>query len=77
MDDDALASGATRFFWGWLTVATSASVAGNVAHAILHAPNGSTALAAAAAVVPPAVQRRSTDSVALQVKARRTGPAYW
>jgi hypothetical protein len=69
--------GATRFFWVWLVCATGASVAGNVAHAVLNAPKGSAALAAAAAVVPPAVLLGSTHSVAQLVKARRIGPTYW
>jgi hypothetical protein len=69
--------GPVRFFWLWLTTATAASIAGNVVHAILNAPKGSTTLAAAAAVVPPAVLLGSTHSVALLVRARRTGPSYW
>jgi hypothetical protein len=69
--------GAVRFFWGWLLVATSASVAANVTHAVLTAPHQTAALAAAAAVVPPAVLLGATHSVALLVKARRSGPSYW
>jgi hypothetical protein len=42
---------ASRFFWLWLFTATSMSVAGNVTHAIINAPRGAVALAAAAAVV--------------------------
>ena len=42
---------ASRFFWLWLFTATSMSVAGNVTHAIINAPRGTVALAAAAAVV--------------------------
>src|SRR6478609_10823238 len=68
---------AVRFFWTWLTIATSASITANVTHAILNAPNGSTALAAAAAVVPPAVLLGSTHSVAVLVRARRRGATYW
>jgi hypothetical protein len=75
--DAATARGAVRFFWLWLVVGTLASIAGNVTHAILNAPNGITALAAAAAVVPPIVLLGSTHSVALLVKARRSGLAYW
>jgi hypothetical protein len=74
---DPSTRGAVRFFWMWLIVATAASIAGNVVHAILNAPKESTALAAAAAVVPPAVLLGSTHSVALLVRARRTGAAYW
>jgi hypothetical protein len=49
--EPATARGAVRFFWGWLVVATAASIAGNVTHAILNAPNGFKALAAVTAVV--------------------------
>jgi Protein of unknown function (DUF2637) len=69
--------GAARFFWVWLILATGVSVAGNVAHAVLSAPTGRVGLAAAAAVVPPAVLLGSTHSVALLVKARRVGFGYW
>ena len=52
---DTTTRGAVRFFWIWLIPATSVSVAGNVAHAVLTAPSATVRLAAAAAVVPPAV----------------------
>ena len=71
------ARGAVRFFWTWLFLATSVSVAGNVAHAVLTAPPGTVRLAAAAAVVPPAVLLGATHSVALLVKTRRVGFIYW
>ena len=71
------AGSAVRFFWVWLIVATGVSVAGNVAHAVLTAPTGTVRLAAAAAVVPPAVLLGSTHSVALLVKAHRVGLNYW
>ena len=74
---DAPARGAVRFFWVWLIVATGVSVAGNVAHAVLTAPMGTVRLAAAAAVVPPAVLLGSTHSVALLVRAHRVGLHYW
>jgi hypothetical protein len=74
---DATTRAAVRFFWIWLILATSVSVAGNVAHAVLTAPNATVRLAAAAAVVPPAVLLGSTHSVALLVKARRVGFTYW
>lgn len=67
----------TCFFWVWLTMATAASVAGNVTHAIVNAPSGSAGLAAAAAVVPPVVLLGSTHSVALLMKARQTGRIHW
>jgi hypothetical protein len=53
------------------------SVAGNVTHAIMTAPRAMVALAAAAAVVPPAVLLGSTHSVALLIKTRRVGASYW
>jgi len=68
---------AVRFFWLWLITATGVSVAGNVAHAVLTAPTATVRLAAAAAVVPPAVLLGSTHSVALLVKTRRVGFIYW
>jgi hypothetical protein len=71
------AAAASRFFWLWLFTATSMSVAGNVTHAIINAPRGAVALAAAAAVVPPAVLLGSTHSVAVLVKTRRLGASYW
>src|ERR1700757_5194182 len=69
--------GVTWFFWAWLFAATSMSVAGNVTHAIMNAPRGTVALAAAAAVVPPAVLLGSTHSVALLLETRRLGVTYW
>lgn len=74
---DASTRGAVRFFWVWLALATGVSVGGNVAHAVLTAPSGTVRLAAAAAVVPPAVLLGSTHSVALLVKTRRLGFSYW
>jgi hypothetical protein len=68
---------AARFFWVWLVTASSMSVAGNVTHAIMTAPRPMVALAAAAAVVPPAVLLGSTHSVALLIKTRRAGASYW
>ena len=69
--------GASRFFWMWLIVATSMSVTGNVAHALLHAPAGTIALAAGAALVPPVVLLAATHSVALLVRTRAGGITYW
>jgi hypothetical protein len=74
---DTTTRGAVRFFWIWLILATSVSVAGNVAHAVLTAPTATVRLAAAAAVVPPAVLLGSTHSVALLVRTRRVGFNYW
>ncbi len=60
---------AARFFWAWLIVATAMSVTGNVAHVVLHAPAGTVALAAGAALVPPVVLLAATHSVAVLVAA--------
>jgi hypothetical protein len=68
---------AARFFWVWLIVATAMSVTGNVAHAVLHAPAGTVALAAGAALVPPVVLLAATHSVAVLVRTRATGFTYW
>ena len=51
---------ATRYFWGWLIVVTSVSIAGNVTHAFLKAPPGARVLAAAAALVT-GIQRYQND----------------
>lgn len=67
---------AVRFFWLTLSAATGASVAGNIAHAVLAAPSHAP-IAAAAAVVPPAVLLCSTHGVALLVRARTVGATYW
>jgi hypothetical protein len=69
--------GAARFFWTWLIIAASMSVTGNVAHAVLHAPVGTIALAAGAALVPPVVLLAATHSVALLVRTRAGGITYW
>jgi hypothetical protein len=69
--------GAARFFWTWLIVATSMSVAGNVAHAVLHAATGTVALAAGAALVPPFVLLAATHSIAVLVRTRAGGLTYW
>jgi hypothetical protein len=68
---------AARFFWAWLIVATAMSVTGNVAHAVLHAPAGTVALAAGAALVPPVVLLVATHSVAVLVRSRAGGFTYW
>jgi len=75
--NDATTRAAVRFFWVWLIGATSVSVAGNVAHAVLTAPSATVQLAAAAAVVPPAVLLGSTHSLSLLVRTRRVGFNYW
>ncbi|BBZ65789.1 hypothetical protein MINS_12180 [Mycolicibacterium insubricum] len=66
---------ARRFFWCWLLAASTASIAGNVTHALLHT-TGTPAIAAAAAVVPPVVLLAATHGVHTLVHARITGAAY-
>jgi hypothetical protein len=67
---------AVPYFWCTLIAASGASVAGNIAHAVL-AHLGHTQIAAAAEVVPPAVAVAATHGVALLVRARTTGATYW
>jgi Protein of unknown function (DUF2637) len=67
---------ATRFHWATLTLATGASVAGNIAHAVLSQP-GHALIAALAACVPPTVLCAAVHSVALLVRARTHGATYW
>jgi len=74
--DYAVRRRAVRFFWSTLIAATGASVAGNVAHAVLAEP-GHALIAATAAVVPPAVLLGSTHGVALLVRTRTVGATYW
>jgi hypothetical protein len=62
--------GAARFFWTWLIVATSMSVAGNVAHAVLHAATGTVALAAGAALVA-GIRRYQNDRNSFASRRRR------
>lgn len=68
---------AARFFWMWLIVATSMSVTGNVAHAVVQASAETVALAAGAALVPPVVLLAATHSIALLVRTRAGGATYW
>lgn len=80
MPDPALQNSARRvsyFLWGWLILAASTSVGGNIAYAVLTAPTETVSLAAAASVVPPVVLLGSTHSVALLVREQRTGCVYW
>jgi hypothetical protein len=67
---------AVRFFWCTLIAASGASVAGNIAHAVLAHP-GHARIAATAAVIPPAVLLGATHGVALLVRSRTHGATYW
>ena len=75
-DVDATTRSASRFYWGWLIFATTVSVLGNIAHALLVAPDPLRLLAAVASIVPPAFVLGSTHSVALSLKMRRFALIY-
>jgi hypothetical protein len=70
---------ATRFFWGWLMVASGFSIAANVGHALLiieHRGSVFTASAAVLAVAPPLVQIAATHSISQLVRTRAGGATY-
>jgi hypothetical protein len=70
---------ATRFFWGWLMVASGFSIAANVGHALLiieHRGSVFTASAAVLAVAPPLVQIAATHSIGELVRTRAGGATY-
>jgi hypothetical protein len=79
-EDPAIIDGATRsarrFYWIWLVFATSVSVLGNIAHALLVAPDAVRLLAAVASAVPPAFVVGSTHSVALSLRMRQFALIY-
>lgn len=69
---------AKRFFWTVLSMATLASVSGNVAHALLNAAPGTATVSAAAAAVPPIILLAGIHGLGTLARARRgTGAAYW
>jgi len=70
-------STAVRFFWCWLVVATSMSLCGNVAHALLIAPADTRWMAAVAALVPPVVLLAAMHSMGLLARTRTGGGVYW
>lgn len=68
---------AARFFWAWLVLSTSVSVAANVTHALLSsAGGGSRVIAACVAIVPPVSALALTHIVQLLVRTRIVGAAY-
>jgi hypothetical protein len=77
LDEVLTSSGATRFFWTWLIVATSVSVTGNVTHAVINASQQTVWIAAGAALVPPTVLLAAAHSVHVLVKSRTSGMTYW
>lgn len=69
---------AKRFFWTVLSIATLASVSGNVAHALLNAAPGTAAVSAAVAAVPPIILLAGIHGLGTLARASRgSGPAYW
>jgi hypothetical protein len=69
---------AVRFFWSVLILATCASVAGNVTHAVWNASDAAVIVAALAALVPPMVLLGTTHSVGVLARARSSaGFTYW
>lgn len=73
-DDDRRRAG--TFFLGWLVLAASMSLAGNVGHALLIAPSETRWLAALASLVPPIVLLAATHSATWLVRARSVGWVY-
>ena len=67
---------AVRFFWAWLIGATLMSLAGNVTHALLAAPQGSRWLAAAVAMVAPTVLLAAVHGIAVLAKVNASGAVY-
>lgn len=68
---------AARFFWAWLVLSTSVSIAANVTHALLSAGGGgSRVIAACVAIVPPVSLLALTHIVQLLVRTRIMGAAY-
>ncbi|WGI36058.1 DUF2637 domain-containing protein (plasmid) [Mycolicibacterium aubagnense] len=68
---------AVRFFWAWLALSTTLSLAGNFADSWLTAPPNMRILASVAALVPPTILFGSTHSVACLIKAGRVGYTFW
>jgi hypothetical protein len=66
---------AVRFFWGFLLCATSISVIGNIAHAVLpYLPR--IVIQMGATVVPPIVLLAAVHGIALAVRAGASGKVY-
>jgi hypothetical protein len=66
---------AVRFFWGFLIGATTVSLIGNIAHAVLpHLPR--TVVQIGAATVPPIVLLAAMRGIALAVRAGASGRVY-
>jgi hypothetical protein len=78
LQDERIA--ATRFFWWWLIGSAATSMLGNIAHALLNARWDQwwlAALAALAALIPPAGAMAATHAVAMLVRIRVGGLVFW
>ena len=67
---------AVQYFWLWLIIATSLSLAGNVAHAWLTAQPETRWLTSVIAVVPPLALLLSVHGLAVLAKSSASGPVY-
>lgn len=67
---------AVRFFWSWLAMATTVSLAGNVIHALITTPSGTRWLAASVAAVPPVVLLFAVHGLAVLAKTSASGAVY-
>jgi hypothetical protein len=73
---DGVRKRAVHFFWRTLIMATGASMAGNVAHALLNPAARNHFIAAVYAFVPPIMVLCCTHGVGRLVRARIVGGAY-
>ncbi len=67
---------AVKFFWAWLMGATLTSLAGNIAHALLTAPEDLRWIAAAVAAIPPTVLLCAVHGIAVLAKTNASGTMY-
>lgn len=67
---------AVRFFWTWLMGATLTSLAGNIIHAVLTAPENLRWIAAVIAAVPPTVLLCAVHGIAVLAKTNASGTMY-
>lgn len=67
---------AVRFFWAWLMGATLTSLAGNIIHAVLTAPENLRWIAAVIAAVPPTVLLCAVHGIAVLAKTNASGTMY-
>lgn len=74
---DAQKRSAIRYFRCWLLIATSMSLAGNIAHATMSAPDDRRWYAIGLAFVAPLVQVATTHALSVLVRCRLTGWAYY